>query len=76
MRPLGTLHRKPMAIGFQTAFEHPLGFPFLGGYGTDDLLVQTSADGLGLDVGGEAVLIFDLLDIIDNFSLLLCHNKR
>ena len=47
----------PVAVGFEAPFQHPVGFFLLGGNPADDVLVETTGSGFGLDVGDETILI-------------------
>jgi hypothetical protein len=67
VRPAGLLHREPVPIGLQSPFQHERGFLLLGGDEADHGLVEAGRDGIGLDVGDEAVPVFpcdELLEIL------------
>ena len=57
MPPIGLSHGLPMTESLQAELKHPVGFTFLRGDQSDDILVQTPLDDLGLNIGGEAELV-------------------
>ena len=65
-----------MTVGRHTPLGHPLRLALFGGDQPHDLLRKPFADGLGLDVRSEAVLVFLLSDIFQYVFLFFCHHKR
>ena len=57
VRPRRRLHLEPVAVGPQARLGHPLRFALLGRDQAHDLLAQAARNRLGLDVGGETVLV-------------------
>ena len=76
VRPRRQLHRQPMTIRLKAALEHPLGLALLLRDETYDIFVESAAYGFGVDVRREAVLVFAAFDILDQFSILVCHKKH
>ena len=74
--PRRSLQRQPMAVGRHAPLGHPLRLALFGGDQPHDLLRKPFADGLGLDVRSEAVLVFLLSDIFQYVFLFFCHHKR
>ena len=68
--------RQPMAVGRHTPLGHPLRLALFGGDQPHDLLRKPLADGLGLDVGGKAVLVFLLSDISQYVFFVFSHCER
>ena len=76
VRPRRGFQRQPVAVSRHAPLGHPRGLAFLGGDQTYHLLVQTLTDGFGLDVRGEAVLVFLLSYILQYVFIFLCHYER
>ena len=74
--PRRRFHRQPVAVGRHAPLGHPCGFALLGGDQPHDILAQSLVDGFGLDIRGEAVLIFLLSDILQYVFIFLCHYAR
>ena len=71
--PRRGVERQPVAVGLHAALGHPLGFALLGRNQPHDLLREALADGFGLDVGGEAVLVLLLPEVFQYLFFVLCH---
>ena len=63
MRPRRGFERQPVPVGRHAALGHPRRLALLCGDQAHDLLRESLADGLGLDLRGEAVLVLLLPDI-------------
>ena len=53
-----------MTKGLEASFEHPFGLALLLRDEADNLLREPLLDGLGLDIGDEAVLILAALQLL------------
>ena len=62
------LHRQPEAERLEPPLEHPFRLFLLLRNQADDVLVQPFRNGVGLDVGDEAVLVFAGRELFDGFS--------
>ena len=61
-------HREPQAERLEPPLEHPLRLFLLLRDQPDDVLVQPFWNGVGIDVGDEAVLVFAGRELFDGFS--------
>ena len=50
MRPAGHLEGRPVAVGFQTEVEKPVGFSFFPGNKPDDVFVEAALDDVAVDI--------------------------
>ena len=74
MRPVGVLECEPMAVGLESALQHPLGFALLLGNQANDILIETTTNGLGLDVTNETILIIAGLEFLKYILCILFHH--
>ena len=63
--PRRLCHGEPGAVRLQAPLEQPRGLAFLLGDQPDDFLAEAFRDGLGFDVGDEAVLVFPVGEFLD-----------
>ena len=67
MGPRRHLQRQPVAVSLQAELQHPVGLSLLFGDKTDNILVQTLLDHIGMHIGRKAILVLFLREFLDVF---------
>ena len=60
-----------MAVGLETELQEPLWLTLLLRDQADGLFAEPLADGLGIDVGGEAIFVIARGDLVDDLIVIL-----
>ncbi len=66
--PLGFFHGQPVAVGFETPVEKPLGFFFLMRNKADDLFAEAGGGLVGFNINGPTPFIFLSSEFFDGFG--------
>lgn len=60
-----------MAVGLEAELQEPLWLTLLLRDQADGLFAEPLADGLGIDVGGEAIFVIARGDLVDDLIVIL-----
>ena len=60
-----------MAVGLKAELQEPLRLTLLLRDEANGLLAQPLTDGLGIDLGGEAIFVIARGDLVDNLIVIL-----
>ena len=60
-----------MAVGLEAELQEPLWLTLLLRDQADGLFTEPLADGLGIDVGGEAIFVIARGDLVDDLIVIL-----
>ena len=71
--PCGFLHSLPAAEGFQPELQQPFGLILFFRYEAYHILIQTLADGVGLDICDKAPFIFFAGNFLYDTIVIFCH---